>query len=370
MATSPAPELESAVKAPQVTVAPRTLVLFVVLSLGSVLLLALAYAARSVLIQLLIAVVLAMALEPFVQMLERRRLRRGPAVGVTFTLAVVVVAAFGYLLIPPLVHGVTSLGHDSPRLLRQLTAGRGSLGFLEQRFHVVEHARSWTGENGGAMLLAKPALHAAGDAAKTAGALVAIAFLTLFLALGGRKWWDSVLDVVPEGSRERWRRTGSGISTTVGGYVAGNLLISIVAGAVTTLILLATGVPYAVPLGLVVAVFDLIPLVGATIGTIIVAAVALTKGVPTTVIVVAAMWVYQKIENHTLLPLVYHRTVKLSPLAVAVSVAAGAEVGGIVGALLGIPIAGALKVVTRELAAWRRGEDAPRVPRALAEAKP
>jgi len=370
VATSPAPELESAVKAPPVTVAPRTLVLFVVLSLGSVLLLALAYAARSVLIQLLIAVVLAMALEPFVQMLERRRLRRGPAVGVTFTLAVVVVAAFGYLLIPPLVHGVTSLGHDSPRLLRQLTAGRGTLGFLEQRFHVVEHARSWTGENGGAMLLAKPALHAAGDAAKTAGALVAIAFLTLFLALGGRKWWDSVLDVVPEGSRERWRRTGSGISTTVGGYVAGNLLISIVAGAVTTLILLATGVPYAVPLGLVVAVFDLIPLVGATIGTIIVAAVALTKGVPTTVIVVAAMWVYQKIENHTLLPLVYHRTVKLSPLAVAVSVAAGAEVGGIVGALLGIPIAGALKVVTRELAAWRRGEDAPRVPRALAEAKP
>jgi predicted PurR-regulated permease PerM len=156
----------------------------------------------------------------------------------------------------------------------------------------------------------------------------------------------------------------------VGGYVAGNLLISLVAGTVTTLILLATGVPYAVPLGLVVAVFDLIPLVGATIGTIIVAAVALTKGVPTTVIVVAGMWVYQKIENHTLLPLVYHRTVKLSPLAIAVSVAAGAEVGGIVGALLGIPIAGALKVVTRELAAWRRGEDAPRAPRAVAEAKP
>jgi predicted PurR-regulated permease PerM len=96
-------------------------------------------------------------------------------------------------------------------------------------------------------------------------------------------------------------------------------------------------------LGLIVAVFDLIPLVGATLGTIIVA-------------VVASMSVYQRIENHTLLPLVYHRTVKLSPLAIAVSVAAGAEVGGIVGALLGIPIAGALKVVSRELVAWRRGD--------------
>jgi predicted PurR-regulated permease PerM len=92
VATSPTRQRESGVRAPQVTVAPRTLVLLVALSLGSVLLLALAYAVRAVLIQLLIAVVLAMALEPFVQMLERRGLRRGLAVGVTFTLAVLGVA--------------------------------------------------------------------------------------------------------------------------------------------------------------------------------------------------------------------------------------------------------------------------------------
>jgi predicted PurR-regulated permease PerM len=54
--------------------------------------------------------------------------------------------------------------------------------------------------------------------------------------------------------------------------------------------------------------------------------------------------------------------VKLSPLAIAVSVAAGAEIGGIVGALLGIPAAAALKVTSREVVAWRRGEDAPREP--------
>jgi predicted PurR-regulated permease PerM len=84
----------------------------------------------------------------------------------------------------------------------------------------------------------------------------------------------------------------------------------------------------------------------------------LTKGVPTTAIVVAGMVVYQQIENNTLQPLVYHRTVQLSPLAIAVSVAAGAEVGGIVGALLGIPIAGALKVTARELLAWRRSDPA------------
>ena len=356
---SAAPRSEATEKAPQVVVSPRTLVTFVAVSLGGVLLLALIYAARGILIQLLVAVVLATALEPFVQALERRGVRRGQAVGITFTLAALGAAAFGYLLIPPLVHEVASFGQHAPGLLAKLTAGHGKLGFLEHRFHVVEHARKWITERGGAMLLAKPALHAAGGLLSTGAAVFAVAFMTLFVGLGGRKWFDAFLEVVPEGSRERWRRGGSGVAQAVGGYVAGNVFISLIAGAVTTVILLATHVPYPVPLGLVVAVFDLIPLVGATLGTVIVAAVALTKGVPTTVIVVAGMWVYQKIENHTLLPAIYHRTVQLSPLAITVSVAAGAEIGGIVGALLAIPIAGALKVVSRELIAWRRGEDPP-----------
>ena len=356
MATSPAPQTDATPRTPQVVVAPRTLVLFVAVSLGAVLLLAFVYAARGILIQLLVAVVLAMALEPFVQLLERRGLGRGRAVAVTFTLAVLGIAAFGYLLIPPLVHEVASFGRHAPELLQKLTHGHGKLGFLETRFHIVEHARTAIAAHGGPALLARPALHAAGGLLNTGAAAVAVAFLTLFIGLGGRKWFDAFLDVVPEGSRERWRRAGSGVSNAVGGYVAGNVLISLIAGSVTTVILLATHVPYPVPLGLVVAVFDLVPLVGATIGTVVVAAVALTKGVPTTVIVVAGMWVYQEIENHTLLPLIYHRTVQLSPLAIAVSVAAGAEVGGIVGALLGIPIAGALKVVSGELLAWRRGE--------------
>jgi predicted PurR-regulated permease PerM len=199
---STAPRTGPSEKAPQVVVAPRTLVTLVVVALGAVLLLALAYAARGILIQLLAAVVLAMALEPFVRALERRRFRRGTAVGIAFTLAAVGVAAFAYLLIPPLVHEVTSFGQHAPDLLAKLTRGHGRLGFLERRFHVVEHARAWIAKRGGAMLLARPALHAAGGLLRTGAAVVAVAFLTLFVALGGRKWFDGFLEVVPEGSRE------------------------------------------------------------------------------------------------------------------------------------------------------------------------
>ena len=113
--------------------------------------------------------------------------------------------------------------------------------------------------------------------------------------------------------------------------------------------------PYPIALGLLVAILDLIPLVGATLGTVVVAAVALaSQGWVTAAIVVVALILYQQVENHVLQQLEYHRTVQLSPLAIALSVAAGAELGGVVGALLGIPFAGAVKVVASELLAWRR----------------
>jgi predicted PurR-regulated permease PerM len=343
----------------RVAVAPRTIVLLVALALGSVVLLAAVYALRTIVIQLILAIVLAMAAEPLVRLFERRGAPRGRAVGISFALVAIVLFAFGYLLVRPLVDESTRFVHDAPALVQHLSRGDGRLGFLETRFHVVEHTRDAV-DSGHLTAAAGPAWGVVSSAVQTVGALVFIAFLTLFLQLGGRQWFESFVKLAPERDRARIRRAGSGISTAVGGYVTGNLLISVIAGTVTTLTLLALSVPYAVVLGVIVAIFDLIPLVGATAGTIVVAAVALgTRGLAAAAIAVVVMIVYQQVENHVLQQLVYHRTVKLSPLAIALSVAAGAELAGVPGALLGIPFAGALKVVSQEVVAWRRGEDAP-----------
>jgi predicted PurR-regulated permease PerM len=337
----------------QISIAPRSLLVLVGFAGAAVAVVALSYALRTVLTELVVAIVLAIAMEPLVRVFERRRLSRGAAVGVAFTLVAVALVGFAYLLFEPLVTELERFANDLPRLLRELTQGHGRLGFLESKYHVVERVRDGVrghGVTGGA----GQTLGFVTGAIETAGGVVFVAFLTLFVMLGGRQWWNALVGLVPGEHQERARRTGAGVSRAVGGYVSGNLLISVIAGSVTTAVLYATHVPYPVPLGLVVAVFDLVPLVGATIGTVIVGAVALTKGVPTAAIVVGAMIVYQQIENHTLQQLVYHRTVKLSALAISVSVAAGAELGGVVGALLGIPAAGALKVVFSELAEWRR----------------
>src|SRR6185312_3847204 len=118
----------------QVVIAPRTLVTLAALGFGGVLLLLLAQAIRGVLTQLVVAVVLAMALEPLIKLFERRGLRRGAAVGVTFSLAVLTVTLFAWLLIPPLVTETTHFIQDAPVLVQKLSHGQGRLGFLEDRF--------------------------------------------------------------------------------------------------------------------------------------------------------------------------------------------------------------------------------------------
>ena len=104
-----------------------------------------------------------------------------------------------------------------------------------------------------------------------------------------------------------------------------------------------------VALGLLVAILDLIPLAGATLAAIILTAVAFLTSIPAGIIVLAFMIVYQQIENHVLQPLVYSRTVQLSPLAILVSVLIGAKIAGILGALAAIPVAGTIQVL---LLAW------------------
>jgi len=181
-----------------------------------------------------------------------------------------------------------------------------------------------------------------------------IVFLTFFMLLEGRSWVERFYGLLPERSQPRWRRVGHDIYRTVGGYVTGNLLISLIAGVSITIVLLGMGVPYSVALGLLVAVLDLIPLAGATIAGIIVVAVAFVHSIVAGIVVAVFFIVYQQLENHFLQPVIYGRTVQLSPLVVLVAVLVGAALAGILGALAAIPVAGTMQVIVRDLLAHRR----------------
>jgi predicted PurR-regulated permease PerM len=206
----------------------------------------------------------------------------------------------------------------------------------------------------GVLGLTSPALGVLRGILTAVVATVTIFFLVLFLLREGRRWVEAGVDLLPPASRPRWERVLAGVTRTIRGYVTGNLLISLIAGTIAYVTLLATGVPYALPLAVLVAVLDLIPLVGATLGTVVASGVALSEGLFPFIVVAVVFVAYQQFENHLLQPLIYGRTVQLSPLMVLISILLAGSIAGIIGALIAIPIAGSLQVVLAELIAARR----------------
>jgi len=321
-------------------------------------------ATRQVITWLLVSLFLAMALNPAVEWFMRHGIKkRGYAAGLTYVLALVAIAAIGYAFIPTLVSQVNDFVQAVPGYVDDLTKGRGRLGFLETKYHIVEKIREQI-HNGGAsrvLGLTGAAISITKSVISLVVATITIAFVTFFMLLEGPMWMERLFGLLPEASRPRWRKVGYDIYRTVGGYVTGNLVISLIAGALTTVALLAVGVPYAVALGVIVAILDLIPLAGATIAGIIIATVAFLHSITAGIVVVVFFVVYQQIENHFLQPVIYSRTVQLSPLAVLVAVLIGAKVAGILGALGAIPVAGAIQVLLLD---WHRHRRA-RAPAAL-----
>jgi predicted PurR-regulated permease PerM len=350
---------------------PRAVLVVVGVVLATAVLIQLLLLARGVVIWILIAVFLATALNPAVEWLLARGIvaRRGLAVGIVFITTLLLIVAIGATIVPSIVSEVNDFADAVPGYVEDITKGRGRLGFLERDYQIVEKVRDAVEKSGvsGIFGLSDAAISVTKSIVNVVVATITIAFLTLFMLLEGPTWVERFYSLLPEERQPRARKIGRDIYRTVGGYVAGNLAISLIAGVTSSVVLLVLGVPYAIALGLVVGLLDLVPLAGATIAAVIVGTIAMLHSTTAGIIVIAFFIVYQQLENHVIQPLVYGRTVQLSPLAVLVAVLIGAELAGVIGALGAIPIAGAIQVILIDWLEGRRGASAPAVPLAEGE---
>ena len=338
----------------------RTILKAIGLAVAVAILLWLIWTARGVITWVLIAAFLAMAVNPLVDRLQHRvGMARGWAAAIVYVAVLAVIAAIGFSFIPTLVNQVNDFANALPGYVKDLTAGRGRLGFLETKYHVVDRVKEQVSAGGAGKVfgLSDTALTITKSVFSTVAAVVTITFLTFFMILEGPKWMERVYGLLPEESQPRWRKIGNDIYRTVGGYVSGNLLISLIAGLASFVVLYTLDVPYAVALALIVALLDLIPLAGATIAAIVVCTVGFLHTTTAGIGLVIFFVIYQQVENHFLQPVIYGRTVQLSPLAVLVSVLIGAELAGVIGALGAIPVAGAIQVL---LVDWKSIRDARR----------
>jgi predicted PurR-regulated permease PerM len=235
-----------------VTVRPRTILLVLGIAVLVGLVLVLGYLAWHVLTWILIAMLLAAALNPAVEWFEQRGLSRLWAASLVFFLALLVLTAIGFLVIPPLVSQVTDFINAVPDYIDDLTAGRGPLGFLQDEYQIVDRIREAIEKQGagGVLGLSQPVLDIVRSVVMAVAGTITIIFLTFFMLLEGPRTLGGLLDLLPEKSRPRYERVGRDIYKTISGYVTGNLLISVAAGTLATIVLFAVGSEFAIALGL------------------------------------------------------------------------------------------------------------------------
>jgi predicted PurR-regulated permease PerM len=337
---------------------PRTVFVVLGIIVASFVVLSLLWKAREVLTWIVIALFLSLALNPLVEWLQARGIRRrGMAVAITMLGVVGLIVAIGAAFVPILVDQVRDFADALPDYVDDLVAGRGPLGFLETDYHIVERVREAIAQGGPGRIVgySGTAVGVARGVVTVVVGAITIFVLVIFMLLEGPKWVERLFDQLPPESEKRWRRIGHKVNVTVGGYVSGALLIALIAGITAGVVLTVFGISYAIALALLVALLDLIPLAGATLGTIVVSLVAFVdRGWVIGVVILAIFIVYQQVENHALYPLVYSRTVELSPLAILVAVLIGASLAGIIGALAAIPVAGSIQVLLQEWLEYRR----------------
>jgi predicted PurR-regulated permease PerM len=324
--------------------------------LGAAAAIELVIALKPVIEVLVIASFLAVALSPAVSLLVRMRIRRGLATAIVFLIGMAGFGGLGYLFIHPLYSQAIRFADDLPNTLARVQAGKGRIGSIIARYHLQKDAatyipkiRDYLSHLGG------PALSAARTVLSGLGGLVLLGVMTFLMLLEGPSLVKGVLRVLSPPHARRVRRILDDVAKSVTGYVIGNFATSVIAGVICGTALFLLGVPFAVVFGVWVALVDFIPLVGGLLAGVPTVAFAFLHSPTAGIVTLIVFLVYQQVENHLLNPLIMSRTVKLNPLWVLLSVLAGAELAGFVGALLAIPAAGTIHVVARDIWDERRG---------------
>lgn len=306
-------------------------------------------AARGVIILIVVSLFLAIGLNPVVEKLMQRGLRRGAAIGIVFSLVIAAFVGFGFAVVPPVVEQSNAFVQELPSYLDDLRKN-GTVRRFDQDYGVIERAQEYVTSGdmgqrafGGLVGVGRIVLNAVFG-------VFSVLIMTLYFLAALPSMKRQAYRLVPASRRERVTLLTDEILTRIGGFVSGAFTVAFIAALTSYAFLLAVGLPYALALAVFVGLLDLIPLVGATIAAIVVSLLGFTESLSVGLICVAFYVGYQQFENYVVYPRVMRRAVDVpAPLTVVAALLGGALLG-IVGALIAIPVAAAVLLVVRQVA--------------------
>jgi putative heme transporter len=310
------------------------------------------------------SLLIAVALDRPVQGLERRGLPRW--LGITLVMLAVVGAIAGVvlLLVPPAVAQVRQLVENAPALLAKLHE-TAPYRFVERHVpldQIIADERSRFPSL--ARQLVDPVLAFLTALLTGVAELVTVLFVVVFMLASGRQLvWSALAEAKPE-NRARYTSLLTQIYRSLGGYIAGMLLLVVTNALFAGIFLAVIGVPYFLPLAVMSGLASVIPYVGALlVGTVLSVVAWGNNGIWTGVFTAGYYIAYQQFENHVVGPLVYRRTVDLNPLVILIAALFMTELGGIPGALVAVPLAASAQIVLREILRARQERlNLPQVP--------
>jgi predicted PurR-regulated permease PerM len=330
-------------------IAPRVVVQVILTAIAILAALYFLYLVRGVLGLLLIAIFVAVALGRPVEFLSDRGLPRASSILLVYGLIVLAVFGVGLIMVPPVVEGVDELVGSLPGYVEELRR-EPAIRAYDDRYGITARLQDQLATLPQRLVGALSALqNVTVGVFSTLFQLITILVMAFILLLDGSFFTDFFFRQLGPAREARARMVARNVYRAVGGYVGGAFAIGAIAGISTFVALTLIGVPYAVPLAVLMAFFDLIPLVGATIAGVFIALIAAFTDFPAALIAwTVFLLVYQQVENNVLQPFVQRRAVALHPLLVIVAVLMGATLLGVLGALLAIPAAASIQILVKE----------------------
>lgn len=304
--------------------------------------------ARSVLILIVVALFLAVGLNPVVEGLTQRGMRRGFAIGIVFIVVIGVFVGFGFAVVPPVIEQTNAFVKELPNYLSDLRGNR-TIRQFDNDYHVIEKAQAYvTGPDlgqrvfGGLLGVGRIVLNAVFSA-------FSLLIMTLYFLAALPSMKRQAYQLVPASRRQRVSLLTDEILTRIGGFVSGALAVAFIAATTSYVFLLILGLPYALALAVFVGLLDLIPLVGATFAAVVVSALGFIDSTGVGIACVVFYIAYQQFENYVIYPRVMRRAVDVPAPVTVVAVLIGGALLGVTGALLAIPIAAAALLVVRQV---------------------
>jgi predicted PurR-regulated permease PerM len=310
---------------------------------------------KSVLLLLFVSVFSVAVLSPVASAMERRLGWSRRVCSMVLVVAIVVVIAAVALVMVQAVSGaVHGFSHELPQIVDEarhsdlgdaINKGSGSLDTLSNNAGDITK---------GAGKVSGGVAHVGISAFGAVTLVFSVIFLTLFGLIEEPHLREWTAGLMYRDKRERYLRVTDRIIHTTSRYMLGNVVISVICGTVYGVTALILGLPYPLALAVIAAILDLIPNIGATIAGVIVGIVALSVSLEALIVFLIVIVVYQQIENYILQPTIIGKAARISGFTVLASVLAFGALFGVIGAIIGVPIAAGLQIVVEELTAARR----------------